>query len=260
MTLTGIEVDRVGMTFQTKEGPVKALDRVTFNAGDGEFVSIVGPSGCGKSTLLKLIAGLMPPSNGTIKISGVSVNGPNLNIGMVFQNPILMNWRTALQNIMIQVEVRKLDKNTYLKTAQDLIDLVGLSGFENKYPYQLSGGMAQRVSLCRALIHDPPLLLMDEPFAALDALTREKMSLELQRIWLERRKTVIFITHSIQEAVFLSDRVLLMSPRPGTIVKAIPMEFGRPRMLETIQTLEFSKIAGELRKLMHSHGMEGDLK
>jgi NitT/TauT family transport system ATP-binding protein len=255
-----IEIDRVGMMFQTSEGPMHALNGVTFTACDGEFVSIVGPSGCGKSTLLKLIAGLIPASMGAIRVNGAPVEGPNPNIGIAFQSPILMNWRTVLQNVMIQVEVRKLDRHKYRKVAKELINLVGLSGFENNYPYQLSGGMAQRVSLCRALIHDPPLLLMDEPFAALDALTREKMNLELQRIWLERKKTVIFITHSIQEAVFLSDRVLLMSPRPGTIVKDIGVDLPRPRELGTIQTPEFGKIAGELRILMHSHKMEGDPK
>ncbi len=255
-----IEVDRLGMTFLTVEGPVHALDGVTFEAREAEFVSIIGPSGCGKSTLLKLIAGLMPPSSGTVKVNDIPVDGPNTNIGMVFQNAILMNWRTALENIMIQVEVRRLDKKRYVEIARELINLVGLSGFENKYPYQLSGGMAQRVSLCRALIHDPPLLLMDEPFAALDALTREKMNLELQRIWLERKKTVIFITHNIQEAVFLSDRVLLMSPRPGNIVKDISIGFPRPRKLSTIQLPEFSDVTGELRVLMHSHKMEGDMR
>ena len=255
-----IEVDRLSMTFVTDEGPICALDRLTFEAKESEFVSIVGPSGCGKSTLLKLIAGLMSPTEGNIKLNGVSVNGPNTNIGMVFQNAILMNWRTALENIMIQVEVRKLNKKIYDKISRDLMKLVGLSGFENKYPYQLSGGMAQRVSLCRALIHDPPLLLMDEPFAALDALTREKMNLELQRIWLERKKTVIFITHNIQEAIFLSDRVLVMSPRPGKVVKVVPIGFPRPRELVTMQLQEFNNIAGELRILMHSRTMEGEVR
>ncbi|MFQ5913903.1 MAG: ABC transporter ATP-binding protein [Nitrospinota bacterium] len=246
------------MTFRTDEGPVPALEGVRFEAGEGEFVSILGPSGCGKSTLLKLIAGLMPPSRGSIKVSGTPVDGPNRNIGIVFQNPILMNWRTSLENIMIQAEVRGLDRNKHLEVARDLIKLVGLSGFENKYPFQLSGGMAQRVSLCRALIHDPPLLLMDEPFAALDALTREKMNLELQRIWLERKKTVLFITHSIPEALFLSDRVLLMSPRPGSIIEVISIDFSRPRELSTMQATGFNAIVGKLRLLMHSAEMEGD--
>lgn len=200
----------------------------------------------------------MPPSRGSIKVSGTPVDGPNRNIGIVFQNPILMNWRTSLENIMIQAEVRGLDRNKHLEVARDLIKLVGLSGFENKYPFQLSGGMAQRVSLCRALIHDPPLLLMDEPFAALDALTREKMNLELQRIWLERKKTVLFITHSIPEALFLSDRVLLMSPRPGSIIEVISIDFSRPRELSTMQATGFNAIVGKLRLLMHSAEMEGD--
>jgi NitT/TauT family transport system ATP-binding protein len=254
-----IEVDDLEMTFLTDEGPVTALREVNFGAAESEFVSILGPSGCGKSTLLKLIAGLMPPSKGSIHLNGVPVDGPSRNIGIVFQTPILMNWRTALENVMIQVEVQKLDRKKYDGIARELIDFVGLSGFENKYPFQLSGGMAQRVSLCRALIHDPPLLLMDEPFAALDALTREKMNLELQRIWLERKKTVIFITHSIPEAVFLADRVLIMSPRPGNIVEAIPIDFPRPRALRTMEAPEFNEIVGNLRTLMHSAEMEGDV-
>ena len=207
-------------------------------AAEGEFVALVGPSGCGKSTLLKLVSGLIPPSGGVIRVNRQPVRGPTASIGIVFQNPLLMAWRSTLRNVLLQIEIRGLPVADYRATAQELIELVGLEGFEDAYPHQLSGGMQQRVGLCRALIHDPDLLLMDEPFGALDALTREQMNAELQRIWMDRRKTVLFITHSISEAVYLADRVLVMSPRPGRIVGEINVDLPRPR------TVEFDRNAG----------------
>lgn len=245
-----IEIKDVGITYQVKDDLIHAIDKVSFGAREGEFITIVGPSGCGKTTILKAVAGLLQPTRGTIKIGGVEVKGTNPNIGIVFQSPALMAWRTIIKNIMLQVEVRHLDNDTYLPKAMDLIKLTGLSGFEHKWPYQLSGGMQQRASLCRALIHDPPVLLMDEPFGALDALTREVMNLELQRIWLERKKTVIFITHSIQEAVFLGDKVIVFSQRPAVIQEVVAPEFKRPRALTVMAKPEFASIVGHIRTLL----------
>jgi len=252
-----IEINDLGITYQVKDGICHAIQGVDFNAREGEFITIVGPSGCGKTTILKAVAGLLKPSTGSVRIGGKLVEGVNPSIGIVFQQPTLMAWRTIIQNIMLQVEVRHLNKDSHLKRAMELIRLTGLTGFENKWPYQLSGGMQQRASLCRALIHDPPLLLMDEPFGALDALTREMMNLELQRIWLERKKTVLFITHSVQEAVFLGDKVVVLSPRPAVILETVPLNFPRPRKLETMVKPEFTTIVGHIRGLLTAQtGME----
>ena len=245
-----IEVKDVGITYQVKDDLVHAIDKVSFSAREGEFITIVGPSGCGKTTILKAVAGLLLPTEGSIEIGGVEVKGCNPNIGIVFQSPALMAWRTIIQNVMLQVEVRHMDKNTYLPKAMDLIKLTGLNGFEHKWPYQLSGGMQQRASLCRALIHDPPVLLMDEPFGALDALNRELMNLELQRIWLERKKTVLFITHSIQEAVFLGDKVIVFSTRPAVIQEIVTPKFKRPRDLTVMAEPEFASLVGRIRSLL----------
>ena len=204
-------------TYVTADGPVESLRPLTFDIRAGEFLSIVGPSGCGKSTLLKLVAGLLPASSGEIVLDGARVDGPPENVGIVFQSPVLLAWRSVLDNVMLQIEMRGLDQRSFLDQAKALLRMVGLEGFERKYPWQLSGGMQQRAAICRALVHDPAVLLMDEPFGALDAMTREKMNLELQRIWSETKKTVLFITHSIPESIFLSDRVLVMTERPGRI-------------------------------------------
>jgi NitT/TauT family transport system ATP-binding protein len=212
----------------------------------------VGPSGCGKSTLLKLVAGLIPPTSGTIRVNGSRVTGPTPSIGIVFQSPLLMAWRTVLENILLQVEIRGLPVEKYRAPARELIKLVGLEGFESAHPHQLSGGMQQRVGLCRALIHDPDLLVMDEPFGALDAMTRELMNAELQRIWIERRKTVLFITHSIAEAVYLADRVLVMSPRPGRIIGEIAVDLPRPRTVATTERPEFSQFTRAVRRHLNS--------
>ena len=250
MADTTILVENVSVTFNSRDGAVHALDDIRFEARRGEFFSIVGPSGCGKTTLLRAIAGLLPPTRGRIEVDGSSVVGPTPNVGIVFQSPVLMAWRTVLENVLRQAEVRRLNLRTYRQRALELLKMVGLGGFEGKYPYQLSGGMQQRASICRALIHDPPLLLMDEPFGALDALTRERMNLELLRIWQESRKSVVFITHSIPEAVFVSDRVAIMSPRPGHIQEVVPIPLPRPRTMETMETSEFTRLVAHIRRAL----------
>jgi NitT/TauT family transport system ATP-binding protein len=233
---------------------VLALDGVDLAARDGEFVAVVGPSGCGKSTLLKLVGGLLRPTSGRVEVDGAAVRGPGGSVGIVFQSPLLMPWRSVLDNILLQIEIRGLRVADYVAPARRLIDLVGLGAFADRKPYELSGGMQQRVGICRALIHDPSLLLMDEPFGALDAMTREQMNAELQRIWMERRKTVLLITHSIGEAVYLADRVLVMGPRPGRIVGEVVVDLPRPRVLEMAESVAFSRLAGAVRRLLNASG------
>ncbi len=254
MISEAIGIDGVSLVYRSKASAVRALDNISFTAADREFVALLGPSGCGKSTLLKLVSGLIPPTSGRIRVKGSEVTGPTASIGIVFQSPLLMAWRTILQNVMLQIDIRGLKPADYREEAMRLLHLVGLDGFENSFPYQLSGGMQQRVGLCRALIHDPDLLIMDEPFGALDAMTRENMNAELQRIWMERRKTVLFITHSISEAVFLADRVLVMSPRPGRIVGDIKIDLPRPRTVATTEQPAFSAFTREVRKHLNSAG------
>jgi NitT/TauT family transport system ATP-binding protein len=224
-----IEYQNLRKVYNPDSGEVVALEEVNLEVGDGELLTVVGRSGCGKTTLLKLTAGLLAPTAGTVHVAGAPVRGPLTNVGIVFQSPVLLDWRKTLDNVLLQIEARKLNVEEYREKALELLELVGLKGFENKYPSELSGGMQQRASITRALIHDPPLLLMDEPFGALDAITRDEMNLELLRIWREARKTVLFITHSIPEAVFLGDRVIVMTPRPGKIAEIIPIEIPRPR-------------------------------
>jgi NitT/TauT family transport system ATP-binding protein len=214
---------------------------------ENEFVTVVGRSGCGKSTLLRLIAGLIPLSSGAISIAGRPVAGPRRDVAMVFQRPALLPWRSVLDNVLLPAEIQRLDKREALREAHELLGLTGLDGFEHAHPYELSGGMQQRVALCRALLPRPRVLLMDEPFAALDALTREDLSLELQRLWQERRKTIVFVTHSIEESIVLSDRVVVMTPRPGRIQRVIEVELPRPR---TVGGEGFAHPAEEVRELL----------
>jgi NitT/TauT family transport system ATP-binding protein len=249
-----IEIDHVAKTYVTADGPVESLRPLTFAIDDGEFLAIVGPSGCGKSTLLKMVAGLLPVSSGEIRVGGERVDGPPDNVGIVFQSAVLLAWRTVLDNVMLQIEMRHLDKAKYLPKAKALLRLVGLEGFERKLPWQLSGGMQQRASICRALVHDPAVLLMDEPFGALDAMTREKMNVELQRIWFETKKTVLFITHSIPEAVFLADRVLVMSERPGTIAAIYDVKLPRPRSLRVMSQPDFGELTQTIRRHFYAQG------
>jgi NitT/TauT family transport system ATP-binding protein len=242
-----IAVKRVSKRYSTRDGAVPALERITFSVGEGEFVGVVGPSGCGKSTLLKILAGILPPSDGEAFLRGTPIVGPRRDIGVVFQSPVLFPWRTVLDNVLLPVDVQGLGRERHVPLALDLLALVGLGGFERRYPWELSGGMQQRVAITRALIHDPAMLLMDEPFGALDAMTREHMNLELQRIWLDRKKTVLFITHSIPEAVFLADRVLVMTPRPGRIMDNLPVEIRRPRDLDAMNTSDFGAYVRHIR-------------
>ena len=244
-----IKVRNLRKYYVTIEGEkLLALDGISFDVYEKEFVSIVGPSGCGKSTFLKIVAGLTPKSDGEVIVGGKQVNEPLSGIGMVFQSPALLQWRRVLENVLLPIEIFRWNLEEYTQKAKNLLKFVGLEGFENKYPFELSGGMQQRVSICRALIIDPPLLLMDEPFGALDALTRDEMGLELLRIWQERKKTVLFVTHSIPEAVFLSDRVVVMSPRPGRIISDIKIDLPRPRKVDVKYTQEYTDYVQSISK------------
>src|SRR5437762_2820664 len=242
-----ITVRHLSKTYATRDGAVTALDRTTFGIAEGEFVAVVGPSGCGKSTLLKILAGILPASSGEALLRGTLIAGPRRDIGVVFQSPVLFPWRTVLDNVLLPVDVQRLGREDNRSRALELLALVGLSGFEHRYPWELSGGMQQRVAITRGLIHNPAMLLMDEPFGALDAMTREGLNLELQRIWLERRKTVLFVTHSIAEAVFLADRILVMTPRPGHIAEEVPVAIPRPRSLDAMGAPEFSEAVRRIR-------------
>ncbi len=250
-----IKVAGLNKVFPTKEGPVHALMDINLEVKRGEFLTCVGPSGCGKSTLLMLVAGLTRPSSGTVLLEGRPVTRPQTDLGIVFQDSILMDWRTVLGNVLLQQEIRGLDRRQMEKRALELLEMVGLSGFERRRPYELSGGMRQRASICRALVHDPPLLLMDEPFGALDALTREQMTSDIQRIWMETHKTVLFITHSINEAVLLSDRVVVMSRRPGRIEEILTIDLPRPRPLDATNLPEFGRYATHIRNLFKAQGV-----
>ena len=243
-----ISVENVSKRYQTRSGTrVAALEHVSLEIHADEFLTIVGPSGCGKSTLLKLLGGLLGPTEGTIRVRGTLLEGPSPDVGMVFQSPVLLPWRSVLDNVLFPIEILRRPRREYRLEAERLIALVGLKGFERSVPRELSGGMQQRVSICRALIHDPPLLLMDEPFGALDAMTREDMGMELLRVWSERRKTVVFVTHSIPEAILLADRVAVMTPRPGRIVDVLPIDLPRPRSIKMEFSREFQKYAEAVR-------------
>jgi NitT/TauT family transport system ATP-binding protein len=242
-----VSVHDLGKTYGRKDDTVEAIRSISFHVERGGFLSIVGPSGCGKSTLLMMIAGLATVSAGTIDIDGGPVKGPRRDTSLVFQSPVLFPWRTVISNVMFPIEIFKRDRKRDREEAASLLEMTGLHEFKDRLPEQLSGGMAQRVSLCRALITNPSLLLMDEPFSALDALTRDDMSLELQRIWDRFRKTVIFVTHSIREAVFLSDRVMVLSPRPAVVVHDLAIDLPRPRSLDMQETAEFNRYCGIVR-------------
>jgi NitT/TauT family transport system ATP-binding protein len=245
----------VSKVYQTLEGEqIHALADIDLAVHEGEFLSVVGPSGCGKSTLLRLLAGTLPKTAGEIFLRGSPVTGPRRDIGIVFQTATLLPWRNVLQNTLLPVDVQGLDRKTYTERAHNLLQMVGLTGFERKYPFELSGGMQQRVSITRALVHDPAVLLMDEPFGALDALTREQMNLDLQRIWAAAGKTVFFITHSISEAVFLADRVIVMSQRPGRVIAELSITFPRPRTLDVMGTPEFGRLVTEIRHQFAASG------
>ena len=253
---TLIKIENVGKTFVGQDGErIAALDSTDLGIGHGEFLSIVGPSGCGKSTLLSLVAGLLETTTGAVRIGGTTVAGPYTDIGFAFQNDLLVDWRTVLGNVMLQCDMRGLARRDHEPRARELIASVGLEGFEDKRPFELSGGMRQRVALCRALLLDPPVLLMDEPFGALDALTREQMQVDLLAMWQETRKTVLFVTHSISEAVFLSDRIVVMTPRPGRVREIINVDLERPRDFTLRDTAGFGAIVHRTRLLFQEMGV-----
>jgi NitT/TauT family transport system ATP-binding protein len=251
LTAPLIAVRDLSKVYPTAKGErVHALAHISLDVAPGEFVSLVGPSGCGKTTVLRILAGLISDYTGSVALRGRPLRGPSRDVGMVFQDANLMPWRTAKANVMLPVEVLRLDRKKMLPQAQALLCMVGLEGFERKLPGELSGGMRQRVAIARALIHDPAVLLMDEPFGALDAMTRDTMNVELGRIAAESSKTVFLITHSIAEAVFLSDRVLVMSSRPGRIVKEIRIDLPRPRGLDIIASPVFSGTVVRIRHIL----------
>jgi NitT/TauT family transport system ATP-binding protein len=248
LSLTGIS-----KIYDPRAGaPLTALRDVTLDVQRNEFVTLVGPSGCGKSTLLKLIGGIEAPSAGDIVFDGRRLTEPSPRAGLVFQRPILLPWRNVLGNILFPIEMLGWPTRSFRDEAVRLIELVGLKGFERSLPHELSGGMQQRVAICRALIYDPQLLLMDEPFGALDAMTREELSIELLRIWTERRKTIVFVTHSISEAVLLGDRVIVMTARPGRIVEDLRVEIARPRSLDAEGTPEFTALVRRVRAAIYA--------
>lgn len=252
-----IDIESLSKSYATSAGPLKALEDITLTIRSGEFVSVVGQSGCGKSTLLKILAGLTQPSAGEVRLGKQRITGPSTSVGVVFQNALLLPWRTVRENVLFPIDMRDGKRNNYTERANELIALVGLAGFENRYPYELSGGMQQRVAISRALVSDPEVLLMDEPFGALDALLRERMNVELERIWRDSGKTVFFVTHSIPEAIYLSDRVVTISPRPGRIESIVEIDFPRPRDLSIVESTRFGSYATTIREGIGQGSMEG---
>lgn len=249
-----ITIKNLNKVFDTDSGKVVALQDINLTVKEDEFVSVVGPSGCGKTTLLTILAGLGTQTSGTVDLRGAPITGPRRDVGVVFQSPVLFPWRSILENVLLPIDVLRLNRKEYVPKAEALLAMAGLSGFEKKYPAELSGGMQQRVGLVRALIHEPAMLLMDEPFGALDALTRENMNLELQRIWMETKRTVFFITHSIGEAIFLGDRVLVMTPRPGQLKLEIKIDLPRPRSLEMMASPEVGQYMRQIRECLSAKG------
>ena len=249
--MTAVAITSVSVRFRTKRTQVTALRDVSCDVAPGEFVAIVGPSGCGKSTLLKVVAGLTSPTSGQATLFGRPITGPRRDIGFVFQRAALLEWRSVRRNIMLQAEMRRMRGPDVRQRVDALIEMTGLRGFEDALPHELSGGMQQRVSLCRALVHEPPVLLMDEPFGALDALTREQLNVELHRVWRETGTTVLLVTHSITEAVYLSSRVVVMSARPGSVLEITPVDLPSKRdYAPTLADPEFASVAKHIRELL----------
>jgi len=244
-----IRIERLVKRYRASDGTeVEALRDVSFGVERGEFVTLVGHSGCGKSTLLKILSGLAERSSGSVIVDGQVVNGPRPDVGIVFQKPLLLEWRRVLENVLLPVEIYGLDRRRYKQHAHRLLETAGLGEFLGKYPYELSGGMQQRVALCRALVAEPALLLMDEPFGSLDALTRQKMGFELLRLWQEWKSTVVFVTHDIVESIMLADRVVVMSPRPGRVIDVVPVDLPRPRDILMQDTPAFTRLASRIRR------------
>ncbi|MEL3892830.1 ABC transporter ATP-binding protein [Ferrovibrio sp. MS7] len=244
-----LNIQNMSVVYETTRGPLTALSKLDLQVRKGEFVAVLGPSGCGKSTLLKVVSGLLGIAEGEVTVSGQKITGPRKDVGIVFQQPTLLPWKTVRENVLVPIRAQRLPKAQYEVEADRLLNLVGLGNFGGHLPHELSGGMQQRAGIARGLIHDPAVLLMDEPFAALDALTRERMTDELQSIWMETRKTVVFITHSIQEAVYLADKVVVLSGRPGTKVLELDVNLERPRTLDTMASPRFSEVANKLREM-----------
>lgn len=247
---TAIEIDRLSKRYETKDGPVLALDNVSFGIGKSEFISVLGPSGCGKTTLLKVLAGLEIASQGEVRMHGKPVTGPNRRTGIVFQTPSLMQWRSALNNVLLPTEILGLPVDQSKNNALQLLELVGLSDFANKLPHELSGGMQQRVAIARALVHKPDILLLDEPFSALDTMTRSQLNVELLRIWNDSKTTSMLITHSIPEAVFLSDRVVVMTPRPAQVAEIVTIDLPRPRTPEMRVSSDFVRFTDRIGRII----------
>jgi NitT/TauT family transport system ATP-binding protein len=245
-----IEYDKVSKVFRRKKEEVTALKDVSFAVTEGELFVIVGPSGCGKSTLLRMAGGLTFPTGGEVRLKNRKVIGPNPELGFVFQSPNLLPWRSVIQNVLLPVEFRRQQPEKFLKKAQDLLSMVGLGGFESKYPFELSGGMQHRAAMARALITDPAVVLMDEPFGALDALTRDALNFELMRVWERLKNTIVLVTHSIEEAVLLADRVIVMTARPGTIAKTLDISMPRPRKKETKFTQAFESYVSDIESVL----------
>jgi NitT/TauT family transport system ATP-binding protein len=243
-----ISAVHVGKTYTTRTGPVHAVQGASFSAKEGQFISLLGPSGCGKSTLLMMLAGLESASSGRLVLAGEPVLGPRRDTGVIFQDATLLPWKSVLDNVLFPIEILKLERSDYMDRGKELLERVGLGGFEEKRPHELSGGMRQRVAICRALVHDPKVLLMDEPFSALDAITRDQMNVVLSELLERYRKTVIFVTHSIREAVYLSDRVLVMGGRPSSMLLDLEIPFLRPRPFEIEESQEFGEYCKTLRR------------
>jgi NitT/TauT family transport system ATP-binding protein len=245
-----IKIDGVRKIFRTPTGLLRALNRIDLEVAQGEFITLIGRSGCGKTTLLNIIGGLIKPTTGEVLIGDRPVTRPSRDVGFVFQHAVMLRWRTVMENLLLPIEIFGLRKADYVGRAHEFLELMGLQGFESHFPHQLSGGMRQRVAIARSLLYDPRVLLMDEPFGALDAMTREQMNGELLRIWERSNKTVVFVTHDIAEAVFLSDRVVLMGDRPGHVRAVVPVTLPRPRTVDTTFAPEFSAIRRQLRAML----------
>ena len=247
-----LQVKNLCKEYTTRQGSLIAVEDVSFDVAPGEFLCVVGPSGCGKSTLLRMLAGLLEPDQGVVYLHGKPVTDPRAEIGFVFQKANLMPWRTVYDNVLLPMQVNHTPPAEAQQRVEDALELVGLIEFADNYPHELSGGMAQRVAIARALSYEPEILLLDEPFGALDALTRENLNQEIMRVWEVSRKTVIMVTHNIREAVFLADRVLVLTPRPGRVAKIIPVELSRPRPISMIYGDEFGALAYEVRQAIQS--------
>jgi NitT/TauT family transport system ATP-binding protein len=247
-----IEIRGLGMTYSTRRGPVEAGREASFDVRDGEFVALVGPSGCGKSTILHIVAGLIERTGGTVEVLGAPAGAGRRDVGIMLQRPTLLPWRSVLQNVVLPTELFKIDRAEAERRARELLALVGLEGFEDKHPWELSGGMQQRASLARLLVFEPQILLMDEPFAALDEFTRERLNGELANLHESLGRSILYVTHNIQEAVFLADRVVVMKPHPGEVLRIVDVDLPRPRRVELLNDPRTAELVAEIRTMLFS--------